>query len=651
MAETTIRVTLCLRSALHLGSGKGDDVTDDLLRRNAQGDLMIPGSSIAGSLRATLTRLAPRLDSPICQAIDETPEQESHCDCWTCQLFGDVNPQEGNEKSGRASMLWIYDAFHNDKEHLLTAIRDGVGIARTSGAAARQGSVKFNLEVLPAGTTFTIVLKLQHVDDEKVHTRNLHLLALALEEWRAGRGTIGGRVARGLGTFTIEDDGIVWHERDLNSRETLMSYLKRDDNSAVQSLFAATQTTDAHAQRLCSAVEQLTVTSSSDGDPVKNLTAYAVSRSWLEIDLTLFFDGPMLINSEAEANQGGFDHAPLSAVVGSQQWILPGSSLRGVLRSQAERIARTLATHEAANQNGNQRDYFLAHNPAGDPNQHAADEPLANSDALLTASGLDGEQRLKPGHVDLADRLFGSVRLGSRLTVEDGQMICQAGRKPTLKAMDFVAIDRFTGGARDSAKFDAVALWQPTFSTRIRLENPTAWELGWLLLTLRDLADGLSTIGYGRAKGFGGVQIEDWNAALGFLQADDFPVMEGSSVEISSTPQSEVARTLSVMLPATETAVDDGAKESVNIPLSHSEIGIWTTLHASKQTAVANTHLLTLANHWVMAFNHAVQNFERISDASLENVGVPYQNDDSYFDKKGLIPQLYPIQGVSVQGD
>jgi len=76
------------------------------------------------------------------------------------------------------------------------------------------------------------------------------------------------------------------------------------------------------------------------------------------------------------------------------------------------------------------------------------------------------------------------------------------GEKVELKALDFLAIDRFTGGGRDTAKFDAVVLWKPKFRVRLFLENPEPWELGWLALVLRDLHDGLTTVGFGAAKRF-----------------------------------------------------------------------------------------------------------------------------------------------------
>jgi CRISPR/Cas system CMR subunit Cmr4 (Cas7 group RAMP superfamily) len=46
--------------AAHVGTGQDSETTDDLLRRDARGRLLIPGTAIAGALRSLATRLAPR---------------------------------------------------------------------------------------------------------------------------------------------------------------------------------------------------------------------------------------------------------------------------------------------------------------------------------------------------------------------------------------------------------------------------------------------------------------------------------------------------------------------------------------------------------------------------------------------------------------
>ena len=60
MQFRAITATLKLRTPLHVGTGAGTETADDLLRRDARGRLLIPGTALAGALRSIATRLAPR---------------------------------------------------------------------------------------------------------------------------------------------------------------------------------------------------------------------------------------------------------------------------------------------------------------------------------------------------------------------------------------------------------------------------------------------------------------------------------------------------------------------------------------------------------------------------------------------------------------
>lgn len=605
MAELLIVATLMPRTALHIGGMGGNRVTDDLVRRDAQGRPFIPGSAIAGPLRTALTRLAGRLDSDPCQSLRGGDKK---CGCWVCELFGEVNPQKAttDDPGGRASSLWVYDAYLTAP----TAIRDGVGIERATGAAARQGRVKFDLEVVASNAEFEMRIVLQPHSESDVQVRNEDLLALALAEWQSRRGTLGGRVGRGLGAFDLTR--VSWYERKLDTTSQLMAFLRRkhDDFSVAATVSLRDQT-----KRVEDARSRFQV-SSPPANRTADLASYGVARAWMQMEFTLKFTGSMLINDLVRSRRGGFDHAPWKdGIQLEDQWVLPGSSVRGVLRSQAERIARTLVTQWSSG-----KDEFLLRCPAGDPNNSRfADEPLANSDCLLKAAGMTGEDldRAIPEQLDLSDRFFGSVLLGSRLRVEDGKL----ANKPQLKAMDFLAIDRFTGGGRDSAKFDALALWKPAFTVRLLLDNPEAWELGWLLLTLRDLHEGLATVGFGAAKGFGQAVIEDWKFNLGFLSDADFPISEKPTIETRSA--------VDKLLVQSATRAD----------------GMWRVLSVGDPKWDQLTPRLAIANDWVRAFHEQLRDFRRVEDKESKSAKrVPRLRKDSYF---GVVDHLYPKENVN----
>jgi CRISPR/Cas system CSM-associated protein Csm3 (group 7 of RAMP superfamily) len=394
-------------------------------------------------------------------------------------------------------------------------IRDGVGIDRPSGAAARAAAAKFAVETLPAGAAFELRMELrepdagQRVEDEQ-------LLAAALAEWQAGRAHLGGDVARGLGAFTLE--GIRHAEYPLDEAEGLMAFLgsstpwegARPDAGWLQ-------------RRLDEATARIV-------PPEELPQEVPFSRGWAEWTFTLQAEGPFLTNDATSAGISGFDHAPLLATVGD--WarpVLAGSSLRGVLRAHAERIARTLATRRAMGAADPKAD-FLHRCPTCDPLAHTSPNPLKQEDSKPTEVPLescDSLLRRRVGHDEnteveekqlcLACRLFGSTRNGSRLIVEDAPY---AGDDlPAYKMLDFLAIDRFTGGGAEHFKFDALALWQPRFHVRIFLEDPQRWELGWLTLALRDLAEGWLRVGFGAAKGFGKVVATEITLRRGRLDA------------------------------------------------------------------------------------------------------------------------------------
>lgn len=497
MIYRVITGRLTARTAVHVGAGEGTETTDALIRRDAAGEPIIPGTAIAGALRALLTRLGPRLRSGVCQALEGG---EISCDCGVCRLFGDVNPSDEEGARSKASRLLVFNGKLSQGGQ--TLIRDSVGINRSTGAAERAGAAKFDLEMLPAGTTFIMRLELRCTAPE-----DEQLLAAALAEWRAGRAWLGGRVARGLGAFTL--DGIQCVERDLNQPDQLMAFL-----DAKAPWRGATEETGWLEAQLKEARAQL-VNEYGHRPPI--------AHSWVSFEGTLQAQGALLTNDTTQAGLTGFDHTPLLTRLNDWQHpVLTGAGLRGVLRSHAERIARTLATLHARD-----GDHFREICPACDPTTRRPSRETSPSELpalescdslLLYQAGRSGDEVVKPEELCLACRLFGSSRIGSRLLVEDAPYAGQG--PPTLKMLDFLAIDRFTGGGAEKLKFDALALWRPVFTLRLHLDNPEHWELGWLALVFRDLAEGWLSVGYGAAKGFGRVKLTDWKVSFGHLGKD-----------------------------------------------------------------------------------------------------------------------------------
>ncbi|HHY56376.1 MAG TPA: hypothetical protein GYA08_13190, partial [Chloroflexi bacterium] len=363
MTFRAITAKLTLRTALHVGTGKDTETADDLVRRDARGRLLIPGTAIAGALRSIATRLAPRFDgAKPCQALIGAQSNDA-CQCLVCQLFGDVNPHEDTNVATAARVL-VYDAVLDTSPAVL--IRDGVGIDRVTGAAARRERIKFDYEVLPAGATFKLRLEIDSRLTNKEKT--LPLLAAALAEWEQGRGAVGGRVGRGLGALDLTD--VQWIERDLTQTDVLIEFLRTGP---------PWDASDGDRDWLASKVRRLIITSYTGDLPV--------ARSWALAEFTLAATGPFLTHDLAQAGRSGFDHAPvLAAYEKYAKPVLPGSSLRGVLRSQAECIARTLATFAAwdgAQDAESRKTMFLIRCPACNPLTTKSDDPVASCNSFI----------------------------------------------------------------------------------------------------------------------------------------------------------------------------------------------------------------------------------------------------------------------------
>lgn len=169
--------------------------------------------------------------------------------------------------------------------------------------------------------------------------------------------------------------------------------------------------------------------------------------------------------------------------------LLPSSALRGRLRTQAERILRTLCPETPIEQ-GHE-----------------------------SAAHRKGER-----HHDLAAILFGTAGWKGLIALSD----FVDKNTSQLEQQEMLAIDRFTGGGKDGAKYRIQYAVNPTLQGNLSL-NLQRWEamkdnsqapaaLGLLSLVLRDWAEGDIALGFGASKGFGKNRnpnlLPQWEQAL-----------------------------------------------------------------------------------------------------------------------------------------
>ncbi len=203
-------------------------------------------------------------------------------------------------------------------------------------------------------------------------------------------------------------------------------------------------------------------------------------------------DSPLLVRAAVESLAGP-EVGPVTTLRdGLDQPFLPGSTLRGALRSRAERIARTLRTDSACN-------------PVEDRGpQRSCSRRLEEREPQR------GERTAAPNTPATVYRdscatckMFGNTSLAGRIAVSDGYL--PVGVQPAMVRRDGVGIDRFSGSAslRSHYEFEAVA--SGTFSFEVSMSNFELWQLGLLLLSTRDLVDGHVPLGSGKARGLGRV--------------------------------------------------------------------------------------------------------------------------------------------------
>lgn len=450
-----VKGTLVAETPLHVGGMGQDPIVDLSLAMDGQGNYYIPGTSLAGALRGWMTGAGSK---------GSQSEDPSEVD----KLWGFQNAK-GDD--GHASFIVVEDAPIKTR---FTEIRDGVGIDRISGTAAE--GIKFDRAVLPKGTEIPLELTIEDPDRHLASSELALDTLLALEQ---GEISLGGGKTRGLGRVTLKNCTVI--KQDFASFKGILNTLR------------------------------------GQGDPGElDRKGSSASRSRMGIAIHWQPVGPVMVKAEVEGN--AVDMLPLTSRVegGSLSFVIPGSSVKGALRSQAERIMRTLLQQDIPND--------------GDPKQRFLDQTkglpiireLFGEAARMEENGNGRRKQLGYlGSLKIDDCYAQSVRLSAEQwqeisTAEDSQHLVaalnQANLNQTQQAFH-VAIDRWTGGAADGFLYSTLEpmgiQWDPI---HLRLDLDRAGEkhlsvVALLLLLLRDMAQGRIPIGFGVNRGLGAIEI------------------------------------------------------------------------------------------------------------------------------------------------
>ncbi|MCS7027109.1 MAG: RAMP superfamily CRISPR-associated protein [Bryobacteraceae bacterium] len=302
-ARWVITTEVFLETAAHFG-GEGDELTDMPVLRDASSDSpLLPGTSIAGALRAVLADYLGGYLSP-----------EPH---EVAELFGG----ERGLDPGAQSPLIVFDSLGELPKSRGSEIRDGVSLNSATGTAEEHK--KFDFEVLPSGTVFRLRMELL-VEDVERESFLLGLLAVCMESLEAGELTIGMRRSRGLGRFSARN----WqaYRYDLTSSGGWLEWLLSEHESPFPKNIPP-QLNFASAMRIVPGVL-----------PLRN---FADQRRRLTCDLFLRQRYGLLVRSPGLTP----DAPDVSHLRSGCDPVLPGTGLAGALRTRALRIARLVRSN------------------------------------------------------------------------------------------------------------------------------------------------------------------------------------------------------------------------------------------------------------------------------------------------------------------
>lgn len=504
MKKWLVVLTLNAPSGYHIGGwASGTPAVDASVARDARARLVWPGSSIAGPLRAEAMRLAPALfgKKGECSRL-ESPG--STCECVVCKLFGTWNPRHPGEHErgdgaapgatpddaggasgnsagaanaqaqvkAHASRLIVNHAIPVDAVD--ATVVDRVAIGRSTGAAAARR--KFDHEVAGQAAVYEVVLEVDGPSD-----KDRVLLDTLIGEIDAGRVAFGAGSGGGLGWIEGRCEQAL--ELDLNDDVVLAAYLDhdvrdRDERGALAVL-----------------LQQHAIGASASPAPDRQPQGSGSPPTFLDVGFRLEFPEYELVNDPALAALAG-THGTHVTDAGGQR-VVRGWSMRGPLRARCEYILRR-ATRNAAR-------------PAAcDPFDDRADSPLRSCASRIRAEYAGMEKSDDAGarllgvvqaNTCLACTVFGHEYRGSTLKI--GNLATVLKVKEEEQHLDFIAVDRFTGGVVTGAKYDVCARFGVQYDGRVLIRDYGDWWVGLLLLGLRDLFEGELRLGASKTRGFG----------------------------------------------------------------------------------------------------------------------------------------------------
>lgn len=407
-------ITVTCTEPFHIGSADGDE--GEILVHPVDGQPFVQASGIAGIFRDYYTRA-------------NTEEQAE-------KLFGACRQDDDDKESGYGSRVRFTDGtFLTGKTGVKIELRPRVAIDPVSGTSStgsikgtdRQAGHKFETEYIGTGAKFTFCVYLY----DEAFQESLEDVFAAVN---SGTLQFGGKKSCGCGSVSIdslkrktfdmtrEEDRRLWNREDS---------LKEEDYEDCQ---AALKT----------------------GSRIKD--AY-------DICVTGRTKGTLLVKSAVVTDYGKDAPDSMNMRNAKNDYVIPGSSLKGAVRNQMEKIADYLKQKGAHTE-----------------------------DVITEAFGSSGDQG--------SDGISGNLRFYDAIV---GEKDAEAREELAHR----IHIDKFTGGVMYGSLFTEKNIaGQVSIRISVLDKNDPDRTMGILIMALRDLAIGAMNLGSGYSVGKGFIDVD-----------------------------------------------------------------------------------------------------------------------------------------------
>ena len=438
---------LILLTPARFGGGSDSAVTDMPILRDAKSNMpLLPGSSVAGALRAYLRERLHGYEEAEPSDGDSIPQR----------LFGDVIEDIPEDKRRSCeSYLVIEDSI---AEMTSVEFRPGVKIdskkrlvmMEKDEAEKEKGGQLYDMELLEAGTEFCLAFELDLPDQESLQQELLQGLAIALTGLEQGEIGLGARKRRGFGECKVTE----WQVMDYNLKDP------------------------AHLKNWITNTPVVPATGATIAEKLGVKESLPDKRHLFNVDAEFQLETSLMIRagigSKDSPDMVHLRSRRVDEITYKQKEeaspILSGTSLAGVMRARALRIANTLLDENRAKE--------------------------------LVREIFGPEKLEKQSDRQQADAV---QPFASRLLVRERTV---NGRNDLVQTR--IRIDHFTGGTSPGALFEqqpVIGGDQGKIVISLELRKPENAHIVLLLQVLKDLwtgdlpVGGESSTGRGRLKG------------------------------------------------------------------------------------------------------------------------------------------------------